>query len=296
MTAQEIATLILSLIAVLFVVAVALFLLALGQLRRGRRGPYWRLRRQASQRGGMLLLISLGLFAVTFALAFYSGLAAVAFRGIDDFFAGRNADFTGVIVPTSTPTLDVTMTPTSPSATPSATLTATTVPSATIVPSATVTLTPTQTASPTLTQTPTLSSTPSATATFTPTVDRVLQLIPPVTGIPPRPAATIQITAADEIAIGDTPLEPRTTFPSGITRIYLFLSYDQMDDGVAWSRVLYRDGEPIQGQAYLWSQGEAGKSYFFFGDEAGYPPGNYEVRLYIGEDEVNRFEFVITGL
>jgi len=298
MAARDLATLITYLIAALFVIAVVLFLFALGQLRRGRKGSYWRLRRQASQRGGALLLISLGLFAVAFALAFYSGLAALAFRGIDDFFAGRTSGFAGVIVPTSTVTPEATTASVTPFAEPTSTPTATVQPSATVAPSATQTSTPTQTETATPTATPTMSPTPSETPTFTPTVDSVLQLIPPVNGIPARTSAVIQITAADEaINLGNnTPVEPHTSFPSGIKRIYLFLTYDQMDDGVTWSRVLYRDGQPIQGQSYLWSQGESGDSFFFFGDEEGYPPGMYEVRLFIGEEEVNRFEFVVTGL
>ena len=66
-----------------------------------------------------------------------------------------------------------------------------------------------------------------------------------------------------------------------------------MDEGVVWSRVLYRDGQAVQGQAYLWSQDESGESFFFFGNEAGYPPGEYEVRIYLGDHEVSRFDFTV---
>lgn len=289
MSAQQIATLIPYIIAGLFVLALVLLVLALQQLRRGRRGPYWRLRRQASQRGGILFLISLGMFIVTFALAFYSGLAAIAFRGLDDFINRRPSGLTGVIVPTITPTLDVTLTLT---ATASATHTATNVPTATPQPTDTPTATATET--PTPTETPTLTLTATDTPTPTPTVDSVLQLIPPATGIPARPNASVQITAADTaISANNAPVEPTTTFEQGIRRIYLFVSFRNMDSGVAWSRVLYRNDQPVQGQAYLWSQGETGSSFFFFGNDDGYPPGDYEVRLYLGDEEVNRFEFTI---
>jgi hypothetical protein len=39
--------------------------------------------------------------------------------------------------------------------------------------------------------------------------------------------------------------------------------------------------------------GERGESFFFFGKEEGYAAGAYEVRVYIGENEVNRFTFNI---
>jgi len=50
---------------------------------------------------------------------------------------------------------------------------------------------------------------------------------------------------------------------------------------------------PVQGQAYLWSQGSEGDSFFFFGSADGYAPGSYEVRLFLGNTEVSRFPFVI---
>jgi hypothetical protein len=53
---------------------------------------------------------------------------------------------------------------------------------------------------------------------------------------------------------------------------------------------------PIQGQSYLWSQGESGESFFFFGDDLGYPPGNYEVRLFIGTEEASRLAFNVVQL
>ena len=291
MSAQQIASLIPYIIVTLFLLAVILMVLALQQLRRGRRGPYWRLRRQASQRGGVLFLISIAMFVITFGIAFYSGLAAIAFRGIDDFFAGRSSGLAGVVVPTLTPTLEFTETAT-PTPTATATQTPTEVPTLTAAATATATLTDTPTA--TLTATPTATPTPTLTFTPSPTVDSVLQLTPPAPGIAARSSARINITAADEVVSSNqTPVEPRTVFNAGIERIYLFMSYSDMDDGVVWSRVLYRDGQPVQGRAYLWSLGEEGSSFFFFGNEAGYPPGDYEARLYLGDEETSRFEFVV---
>ncbi|MBZ0298955.1 MAG: hypothetical protein K8J31_04395 [Anaerolineae bacterium] len=277
MTAQQIASLLTYIILGLFGVSSVLFFISLGQLRRGRRGPYWRMRRQASQRGGVLFLASVGLFAVALALAFYSGLAALAVRGVDDFFRAGRSGLVGVIVPTETATLNVTLTSTP---TETATLTPTTVPTVTIEPTETAaptrTNTPEDTASPTPSATPTLTATPSATVTATSTVDSVLNLTPPSTGVSARPGASIRITAADSLVAWDNgPVQPRTSFEAGIERVYLFFDYEKMDDGVAWSRVLYRDGQAVQGQAYLWSQGESGRSFFFFGNIDGYPPGDY---------------------
>jgi hypothetical protein len=290
MTAQEIATILAYTIIGLLVVALLLLLAAVQQLRRGRKGPYWRLRRQASQRGSVLLLASIGLFVLGGALAFYSGLAALAFRDINAFIR-REGEFIGVVVPTFTPTLEFTLTATpSPTASP----TPTTAPTSTATP--TLTATPTATATPTWTPTSTETPTPSATWTPSATVDSVLRLTPVGTGVPARANATIQLLAAADTLINNAPSAASTQpLPAGIRRIYLFITYEHMTNGVNWGRVLYRDGHPVQGQTYVWSLGEAGESYFFFGNVDGYPPGAYEVRLYLDAVEISRIAFTLVA-
>lgn len=295
MTAQQIATFLSYLIVGLFIVALLLFVLSLQQLRRGRKGPYWRLRRQASQRGGAMFLASIGLFAVAVALAFYSGLAALAFRGVDDFFRQSRSGLVGVVVPTPTLTPAQSDTPT-PEPTATATFTDTPVPTATDVPTETTTstLTPTLTATSTSTLTPTITSTPTETLTPSATFEQVLNLTPPAPGATARAGASIQIiSASDTSAVPEAVPQDAPVLPAGLTRIYVFINYRSMNDGTVWSRVLYRDGLPVQGQAYIWGQGVSGQSLFFFGNDEGYAPGEYEARLYLGDEEVSRFAFTI---
>lgn len=295
MTAQEIATFLTYVIAGLFVVALLLFVLSIQQLRRGRKGPYWRIRRQASQRGGVMFLASIGLFAVGLALAFYSGLAALVFRGVDDFFRQSRSGLVGVVVPTETPTPAVSDTPTL-EPTPTATLTDTAVPTATAVPTETptYTLTPTLTATPTSTLTATITLTPTFTLTPSATFEQVLNLTPPAPGATARAGASIEIiSAADVPTVPEAAPSDAPVLPAGLTRIYVFIRYRSLNDGAVWSRVLYRDGLPVQGQTYIWGQGANGQSLFFFGNDEGYAPGQYEARLYLGDEEVSRFAFTI---
>ncbi len=295
MTAQQIATFLSYLIIGLFVLALILFLLSFQQLRRGRKGPYWRIRRQASQRGGVMFLASIGLFAVGLALAFYSGLATIAFRGVDDFFRQQRGGLVGVVVPTLTITPAQSDTPT-PEPTPTATFTDTAVPTATDVPSETptITLTTTPSETPTSTSTPTITFTPTLTLTPSATFESVLNLTPPAPGVPARAGASIEvISAADSPTVPEGAPPDAPILPAGLTRIYVFIRYRGMNDGAVWSRVLYRDGLPVQGQAYLWGQGASGQSLFFFGNDEGYAPGEYEARVYLGDDEVSRFAFTI---
>ena len=84
-----------------------------------------------------------------------------------------------------------------------------------------------------------------------------------------------------------------TTSAAGVKRIYLFFSYRGLESGVAWTRVLYRNGAPLQGSSLLWSLDGEGSSYFFFGSDEGYPAGKYRVEIRLGETVVNLFEFVV---
>ncbi len=293
---EQLTDLLPSFIVAMLVIALVLFIMALQQLHLGRTGSYWRLRRTAGQRGGRLFLLSVGLFIAALALAFYSGLASVAYNQINLLLANDPSGLKGVALPTATNPGDPTRTPTAtitpvpPSRTSTGTATAT--PTPTHPPSATPTST--ATATPRATETPTATLTPSITRTPTPTFEAILNLTPVLSSRQPRQSAALDLTAAAEgVTLGGRPDQPGITFPAGITRIFLFFAYRDLDNGLAWSRILYREGIPVQGQSYLWSGGETGSSYFFFGDQAGYLPGEYTVRLFLGDQEMSRLTFTV---
>lgn len=58
-----------------------------------------------------------------------------------------------------------------------------------------------------------------------------------------------------------------------------------MQSGVLWKRQLLHDGKVIDDTAYLWGLAQEGTGYFFFGQEGGFKPGYYEIRLFIGDTE-----------
>lgn len=295
MTAGQITNLLILIIACLVAGALLLLALALHQLRLGRTGSYWRLRRQAGQRGGKLLITSVALFIIAAALAFYSGLAFIAFRGLDSLLERGTPGLRGVALPTVTLTPGVTSTPSvTPTAFPTETSTPTASPSTT--PPPTPTLSPTTRATSTPTPTPSITTTPTVTWTPSATYESVLRLTPPAARRQHRSEASIQITAlGDAISDNPTAAQPEIEFGPGVQRIYVFFSFEQMDNGVSWSRALYRDGVAVQGQAYLWGMGSSGHSIFFFGNDAGYPPGRYEIRLYLGADEAAHYAFTVSG-
>jgi hypothetical protein len=286
MSVRDIADLLPTILSAMLVVALILFILALQQLRRGRKGPYWRLRRAASQRGGVLFLASLGLFGLAFALAVFSGLAEVAYRRVRAVLIANDPNAVyGVVLATAspsaqspTPTATITLTPT-----PSPTLTATRQPTS---------RPPMATPSPIQTDTPI----PIPTFTFTPTASfkEALSLAPLAVERDPRAAAKLVVAAvASSLKADGTP--DSLVFGAGVRQIYVLFRFEGMDNGVVWSRVLYREGVPIQGQSYLWALGEKGSSAFSWEDTDGYTAGEYEVRLFLGEKEAAHQSFMIVA-
>ncbi len=141
-----------------------------------------------------------------------------------------------------------------------------------------------------------ITTTPVSTPTETPFPTYTPLATPLVSDVTPLPNAMIRITALDDqISDALTPVNPRGAFRAGTTRIYLFVEFTGMAQGVLWKRELYRDGQKIDGNSYLWGLETDGTGYFFFGDDSGFPPGDYEIRLYIGSDEdpVNIASFAI---
>lgn len=286
-------------VGALLLLALALFVWSLLELRRARRGQYWWMRKASGQRGGQLFLISAALFASAASIAFFTGFAALAVGEFNDLFYGTPNPYPGIALPTPTytpnfPTPDV-------EGTLNAIFTATgqaqqgmaALTQAALL--ATATPSPTSSPTPTPTITPTASPTPTQTVTPTATYDVVLNLTPPPSTIQPRrSAAAAIVSAALAISAAQRPISPAETFPAGVRRVYFFVRYTNMTDGIIWSRILYRDGVPVQGGTYTWTAGEDGEMFFFFGRADGYPPGNYEVRLFLGIAEFSRFRFTLT--
>jgi hypothetical protein len=129
-----------------------------------------------------------------------------------------------------------------------------------------------------ITTTPVFTPTETLFPTFTP---YVTPLMPDVT---PLPDAQITITGLDDqVSATSAPVRPRVLFDAGVKRIYLFVAFKGMAQGVLWKRTLYRDGELIDSSSYLWGLETEGNTYFFFGNDDGFQPGTYEIRVFIGD-------------
>lgn len=174
-------------------------------------------------------------------------------------------------------------------------------PTATPTPGQTPTPTPTR-AAPTPTATP--SPTPRATATepFIPTSTPQAKLpaaftSPLPSAVPPPADARLEFwTFAQDVSESGQPLEPATQFPAGIERIYLFFRYDGLLPNVPWTTAWYRSGELIGGGTKLWrAEKPVGARYEFLEFSGGYPVGDYEVQVWLGDRLQIRITFSVVS-
>lgn len=328
MTLDELANNLTILTAGTFAIGFILFLLALRLFRRSRGGNYWIHRRKAGRRGFRVLILAVGFLSMSAALC----VASFVFDTLDkDQNARRTPDSSPQALHTETLSQSITPSPTlsptaslsptdlpastpspeegSPSPEPSpeassssfdlgAPLTATSTPEGHI-PSPTLTLTATLTPSltSTTTATPSLSPTPvTPTATLTPSPfpTRASVLIPLTPRASASNDASLEIAAiSTEIDDEWQVLNPSIVFMENTTRLYFFLKFSQMSSGVLWQWHLLKDGDYVDGQSSLWGNQTQGHSFFFYSLEGGFSAGEYEIQLYLGDQQVDSATFSI---
>jgi len=219
------------------------------QLVKARRAPYYALRRAALKRSRHWILAALALQALA-VLLLIAGLYLPA------------------VAPA--PPLTPTISPTSTRA-------------------------PTRTPRPTRTPTTTPTRRPTATPPFIPTPTQPVAL--PETALSPLPSAvpagedariSVITFAAGEDAAGE-PVDPGSEFPPGDQRVYLFFTFEGMEDGVTTTFAWYKGEEFIDfcSDTWLWGLvegrewGERGKSSYYCKPPGGWEPGTYEIRVFI---------------
>ena len=80
-------------------------------------------------------------------------------------------------------------------------------------------------------------------------------------------------------------------FPAGTTRIYVYVSFENMENGVEWTQQLYHDGTVTQERTQPWTLGAQGNGYFFFNADAGFEAGAYEIGLSVGDKQTSSYDF-----
>lgn len=223
--------------------------------REAKTSQFYFIREQARIKAGRVMLLVSFLVVITLVLG--------VLLTVSNTF-GRVARAS----PTPTPTLSPTMSPT---------------------PVATVPLTPT------LSPTPQPTVTPSPSPTAVPTPGTPSSALTPVVGVKtPSPDATFgAITMAQGVTEDNEPKDPGTVFPAGIPQLYAFFDYRNLSNGVLWTQAWYREGKEIGSESSLWEWGSYGTAWIFLKPVGGYSRGEYEVRLYIGDELKQTAHFTV---
>ncbi len=280
----------------MLVLALGLFFVALWYFRRGRRDRYWRQRRSASVHGWQLFLISVTLMFVAAGVCLFSGLASAILEGRNSEATSTSASILLPSPTASTTPIYITATPdgleSSPEPTADVTATEPEPPTATSednpVSTPAIRVSPTR---PAATVTPTLRSSATPVATSHNSAPGITPLASDV--IPPSGLSLNIIAVDSEIGENMLPVDSRSLFAAGLNRVYFWVEYTGMVDGLAWERILIRDTEVVQGGAYLWSGGVEGSDVYFFGVSDGFEAGEYQIRVSIAGDLIASFDIVI---
>lgn len=144
------------------------------------------------------------------------------------------------------------------------------------IPTAAAPVTPTGSATTTVTVTSTVTSTPT----------------PPFSTVTPRPDAAVgPILFSRAISPDNTPRNPATAFSTGDNYIYAFFDYRNMANGALWSTVWLKGNEQIGGETNVWPYGSDGRAYVYFAPLGGYQPGKYELRIRVGDRQLQSAAF-----
>jgi S1-C subfamily serine protease len=102
-----------------------------------------------------------------------------------------------------------------------------------------------------------------------------------------------EFTFATEVDSDYNPIGATDTFDSGVSKVYAVYQYEGMDDGQAWSRTWYLDGEAALSQDETWDGGESGNGWLNIYNNGGLPDGAYDLVVWVGGEEVQEGSFTI---
>ncbi|MCS6964927.1 MAG: hypothetical protein NZM16_12905 [Thermoflexus sp.] len=232
-------------------------ILAFRAWREARLARYLILRRSASRRARQWFWIAVGL-----ALGI-SALNGVIRSGFQLPFEIPPPPWAGWFSP-------------SPIATPSP------MPSPTVSPFIEISPTPLPTPHPTASPTP--SPSPSPSPTMPPYPPTLLTPIPQAVPAPPN-ARFFDLALTDACDERGRPIRipspPPTVFPTRTIRICGRFQVENMPAGAAWTVAWYRDGALEDSSTLLWNGAPGLPGYIYNTRPEGFPPGQWEVRLYI---------------
>lgn len=115
-----------------------------------------------------------------------------------------------------------------------------------------------------------------------------------VGGVVTGPTVT-NLIFSEGITEDNQPTNPTFMLPSGISEAYAFFDFDDMSDGMAWSRVWYYEGEQVASGSGTWDQGVSGSSWVALTAQQPLEPGTYRLELSVEGVLVAASDFTVAG-
>jgi S1-C subfamily serine protease len=102
-----------------------------------------------------------------------------------------------------------------------------------------------------------------------------------------------EFTFAEDVDSNYNPIGATDAFDSGVSEVYAVYQYEGMEDGLAWSRTWYLDGEAVLSQDDTWDGGEHGDGWLNIYNNGGLPDGAYDLAVWVGGEKVQTGSFTI---
>jgi hypothetical protein len=129
-----------------------------------------------------------------------------------------------------------------------------------------------------------------ATPTSTPTT---ITTATPTSGVAAPPSIS-RVFFAEGVSGGSEPVHMAMEFPGGTAKVYAFVTYTGMPDGLRCQSVWYVDGEEMASNSVQWGFGESGETWVdFVSEEGGLPPGQHDWELLAEGQLLARGDFII---
>jgi type VI secretion system secreted protein VgrG len=162
-------------------------------------------------------------------------------------------------------------------------------------------LTPTLTLSPTIMLTP--SETPTLEFTYTPSPSAIPLLPNSISSLfesvvtPSEFTSFSALTFSRGLDLDTYNLEGvNINFENPVNQIFATFSYNQMQPGVQWTAIWYRQGELVYFETLIWDGGTGGLGFTeWSADAEEWTPGIYQVQIFVGEQVAVVQDFFILG-
>lgn len=91
------------------------------------------------------------------------------------------------------------------------------------------------------------------------------------------------------------PVEPTRLFPAGVKQLYAFFDYENMTNGMEWTRTWLYEGEVAATTTERWEEGGAGQYQLEVTSDEGLDAGNWRLELAIQGELAARADFTVAG-